>query len=448
MSKALQTTPQLPAAEVFRKPTAIIAIVPANKPLTVTARKAYNVMGRMAQRAGDTGDTGYAAPLKSILRGFGADSNAAGSLKRYLDEMMTTKVEWRQLSAGDAPLHAGEGADGVEGGEPERLLMFTLVSQVELYKVGRDNWVRWWYPPAIRRQMTDPERWAQISLETVARLGTYAAVALYEICVRYKTTGRTARQHWSWWVPVLRGSEQAKQREWRKIKSELVVPAIREINELSEIEITLVEHKEADGVHVQFEVRPRESRAAAVEAAAGQPVDVSLINRALSLHLAEREVDALTERYGEAAMARALDLLDRHLSGSQPPADRLAHVKWILHGLAERAPRRPGPQGAMAAAQPVQPPARRGAAGPAGPAQAVAPQPQPQPAQPSLQEFSLRFDALERQAQDAWLAELRRWVVQRGVATPLMVRRIDSGDWRSPLVLAWLQRLLMERGAT
>ncbi|WP_169806055.1 replication initiation protein, partial [Azohydromonas lata] len=357
MSKALQTTPQLPAAEVFRKPTAIIAIVPANKPLTVTARKAYNVMGRMAQRAGDTGDTGYAAPLKSILRGFGADSNAAGSLKRYLDEMMTTKVEWRQLSVGDTPLQAGDAADVVVAGEPERLLMFTLVSQVELYKVGRDNWVRWWYPPAIRRQMTDPERWAQISLETVARLGTYAAVALYEICVRYKTTGRTARQHWSWWVPVLRGSEQAKQREWRKIKSELVVPALREINELSEIEITLVEHKEADGVHVQFEVSPRESHTAAAEAQ--QPVDVSLVNRALSLHLAEREVDALTERYGEAAMARALDLLDRHLNGSQPPADRLAHLKWILHGIAERAPRRPGPQGAIAAA--AQPPLPRAA---------------------------------------------------------------------------------------
>jgi hypothetical protein len=431
MSKALQTTAQPVTAEVFRKPTAIIAIVPANKPLTVTARKAYNVMGRMAQRAGDTGDVGYAAPLKSLLRGFGADSNAAGSLKRYLDEMMTTKVEWRQLSAGDAPLEA------VEGEAQERLLMFTLVSQVELYKVGRDNWVRWWYPPAIRRQMTDPERWAQISLETVARLGTYAAVALYEICVRYKTTGRTARQHWSWWVPVLRGSEQAKQREWRKIKSELVAPAIREINELSEIEVALIEHKEADGVHVQFEVRPRETRAAAAEAE--QPVDMSLVTRALGLHLAERDVDALTERFGEPAVARALDLLERHLAGPQPPADRLAHMKWILHGIADKAPRR-----AVQGSTPEAPLSLRQPTVAAATAAATAPLSAPPPQ--SLQQFTLRFDALSREEQGGWLAELRRWVIERGVATPLMVRRIDSGDWRSPLVLAWLQRLLSERG--
>ncbi len=427
MSKAAQTNQREAAVEVFRKPAAIIAIVPANRPLTVTARKAYNVMGRMAQRAGDTGDAGYAAPLKSILRGFGADSNAAASLKRYLDEMMTTKVEWRQLSCGDTP------PDGAQGDAGERLLVFTLVSQVELYKAGRDNWVRWWYPPAIRQQMTDPDRWAQISLETVARLGTYAAVALYEICVRYKTTGRTARQHWSWWVPVLRGSDQAKQREWRKIKSELVVPAIREINELSEIEITLVEHKEPDGVYLQFEVCPRERRPAAAESE--QPVDVALVTRALGLGLAERDFDALEERFGGEAVAHALELLARHLSGGTPVPDRLSHLKWILHGIADKTPRRPALAPASAEVAHV----------PRLPAQPAAPG-KPGALQRSIQEFAAEFEALPREAQGRWLNGLRRWVIERGVSTPLMVRRIDSGDWRSPVVLAWLQRLLAERG--
>lgn len=426
MSKAVQTRRPKAAGEVFRKPTAIIAIVPANKPLTVTARKAYNVMGRMAQRAGDTGDTGYAAPLKAILRGFGADSNAAGSLKRYLDEMMTTKVEWRQLSAGDAPLNIEAGESG------ERLVMFTLIAQVELYKVGRDNWVRWWYPPAIRQQMTDPDRWAQISLETVARLGTYAAVALYEICVRYKTTGRTARQHWTWWVPVLRGSDQAKQREWRKIKSELVAPAIREINEVSEIEVSLMEHKEADGVHLQFEVRPREARAAAAEGE--QPVDVSLVTRALADGLAEREFDALVERFSEEAVSRALEVLERHLSTGKPMADRLAHMKWILNGIGDRPTR--STSGPATPAQPVG----------ANPAHPAGPVPVADVPVHSIQDFAAEFETMPREEQSRWLAELRRWVIERGVATPLMVRRIDSGDWRSPIVLAWLQRLLAEQG--
>ena len=73
------------------------------------------------------------------------------SAKRYLKEMMTTIIEWRQLSPGD-----------LLPGEAEREQVFTLLSQADFYKVGRENWVRWWYPPAIKRQMLDPERWAQI----------------------------------------------------------------------------------------------------------------------------------------------------------------------------------------------------------------------------------------------------------------------------------------------
>ena len=85
----------------LNKPVVALAIVPLNRSLTVTARKAYNVMLHIAQREGDTGDAGFSAPLNAILRGFGSGNNIATDAKRYIDQMMSTKIEWRPLSEGE-----------------------------------------------------------------------------------------------------------------------------------------------------------------------------------------------------------------------------------------------------------------------------------------------------------------------------------------------------------
>ena len=89
----------LPAT--LNKPVSALAIVPLNSSITVTARKAYNVMLHLAQREGDTGDAGFSAPLNAILRGFGVGNNVATDAKRYIDQMTSTKIEWRPLTDGD-----------------------------------------------------------------------------------------------------------------------------------------------------------------------------------------------------------------------------------------------------------------------------------------------------------------------------------------------------------
>jgi hypothetical protein len=419
MSTRPRPAPLQDAGTTFNKPVSALAIVPVNRSLTVTARKVYNVMGRLAQAAGDTREEGYAAPLHAILQHAGTDSSATASAKRYLKEMMTTIIEWRQLSPGD-----------VMPGEAEREQVFTLLSQADFYKVGRENWVRWWYPPAIKRQMLDPERWAQVNLETVARLGTYCAVALYEICARYQGVGRTMRQDWTWWLPVLRGTDQSKLREWRKFKNEFVAPAVRSINELSEIEIELVEHKKNGKFsgEVQFLVRRKDPQlAAAFEA--GQPVDVTAQGRALALDIREQDFDVLAERYGHEAVARALDTLAQHVASAKAPiVNRLAHLKWILGGVPDKRP-------AAVAASPVLPVPK-----PPAPAAPAAP-PQATPAQDNLVEAEQAFAALPRDEQFRWLKRLREDLVARGVQlTPLLRSRLDAGQWQAPALRSWLLR--------
>jgi len=68
---------------MLHKSVIALAIVPTNRSLTVTGRKAYSVMLGLAQlqaaRGGEGPAGGFSAPLNSILRGFGANNSTAST---------------------------------------------------------------------------------------------------------------------------------------------------------------------------------------------------------------------------------------------------------------------------------------------------------------------------------------------------------------------------------
>ena len=465
MAKTLSTLKKDAPAGMLNKPVAALAIVPLNKSLTVTARKAYNVMLHIAQRQGAQGadgSAGFSAPLNAILRGFGAGSNVAVDAKRYIEQMMSTKIEWRPLSRGEqwslppADTAAASLAEADALDSRDELRMFNMLSEVRLYKKNGENWVTWFYPPTIQQQMLGPNRWARLELETIARLGTYTAVALYEICARYRDNpgGVTARQHWSWWVAVLKGSELARQREWRKFKNEFVSPAIRDINEVSDLEIELLEYKEGRAVaEVQFAVRRKQAPEVAPRAEQ-QPADVTQVARALALGLRESDVDAFMERYGEAAVARALDAMQRYAgaNASKPIVNKAAYLKTILAGLenearppaAQAATEAPAPTASQRAPLPTAAAPRT--ASPVADAALQTPAATAQQAQSrALAQARAAFEALPEGEQAAWMEKLRAHVVAAGTATPTLMRRLDARQWQSPLVMASMVRFYMEQ---
>jgi hypothetical protein len=427
----------------LNKPVAALAIVPLNRNLTVTARKAYNVMLHIAQREGDTGDAGFSAPLNAILRGFGVGNNVATDAKRYIDQMTSTKIEWRPLSEGEQwllPLdEATRGADGRGrlDAPTDELRMFHMLSEVRLYKKGGENWVTWFYPPTIKEQMLGPQRWARLELEVIARLSTYTAVALYEICARYRDNpgGVTSRHACDWWVSVLKGSEGSKQREWRKFKNEFVNPAIKEIGEVSDIEIELIEYKQGRAIaDVQFGVRKKPANAIPNKP---EPPDVTNLLSAARLGVREADAEALLDRYGEAALTSALAAMERQLAGSgaKPILNRTAYLKTILAGQAS-----PAMASSPVSALPV-----RSTEGPP-------PAPQPRLTTDENEQQALvlahvrrRFEALGHAEQAEWIRRLKAHVLLHGPSTPTIVRRLDAGQWQSPLVTAMMMRFYAEQ---
>ena len=200
-----------------------LAIEPLTIAFTTTGRKAYDVMLWIAQRHPATPDGGYSSPVSDILRGYGSSTKASERVQRYIEQMVQTTVVWRPLAASDS------GTLHLEGFEPaaspavkDEARTFPLLAEARLYIRGGEAWVTWYYPPSIREELVSPSRWAQVDFAVLRQLSTYCAVALYEMCARYRDSpaGVTSRQHWSWWAETLRSSPTSKVRAWRKFKNE------------------------------------------------------------------------------------------------------------------------------------------------------------------------------------------------------------------------------------
>jgi hypothetical protein len=424
---------------MLHKSVIALAIVPTNRSLTVTGRKAYSVMLHLAQMqaaAGTEGpDGGFAAPLNSILRGFGATNSISSDAKKYIDQMISTKVEWRPLSKSEQQLPLTFDTNGKEDGAPapqitDELRIFNLLAEVRIYKRAGENWVTWYYPPSIREELVSPSRWAQVDFAVLRQLSTYCAVALYEMCARYRDSpaGVTSRQHWSWWAETLRSSPTSKVRAWRKFKNEFVTPAIKEINELGDIEIELIEFRRGREVeYVQFGVKKMARRPERIAPAAP---DVTNILRGGKLGIRDTVIEELERTYGVDAVTEGLDRYERFMSGGDRP--RIGNAGAYLRTIIANKAREEAAAGQGATSEssvqvvvePAKPPA-------------VARSQRDIEDAERHRRFSLirdQFAKLEPDEQLEWVRRVRDEADATTAPSPSIMKRLARGEWQSPLV--------------
>lgn len=328
----------------LRKPHEMIVLVPRSKRVTLTGRRIYNALLHVAQSRlaamaqMPPADFLFEAPLPAILRTTGSSGEDRTAAKRYLREMRGLEVDWESTAPGDGVKWKG----------------FSMLSEVVIELRNGENWVSWSYPPTLMVALKEPTRWARIDLDMLTRLGTYAALALYEICARYRDnpSGLTSRKPVQWWAdalsPTPAGSER---REWRKFKNERVKDAIEEINRETDLEIELVEHRQGRAVvEAQFAVRRRRV-VAAPRGDQSDPVDANLVLRAESLGVRESKLDGLIAEFGEAAVREQVTVLERRASDNRLRGieNGYSYLRALLrNGEAEPAPAVPGvpPSGA------------------------------------------------------------------------------------------------------
>ncbi|MCA3149549.1 MAG: replication initiation protein, partial [Rhodocyclaceae bacterium] len=276
---------------VVRKHVNTIALMPTERRIGLLTRKLFNVMLRLAQQQGDT-ET-YTAPLRELITLARFDSKDYQLLKRTLRQMISTVVEWQ--SPTDREFVRWEACGLVSG-----------VSLSKPPEAGGAVILQWSYAPQIRNQLLSPERYARLSLELMTRLRSHTALALYEICARYidNPSHLTARQPWRWWKPVLTGQpdrEDAAQAQYRYFTRDVLLPAIAEVNALTDIVVVgPIEARGPDNktiTTIQFEVRRREEGGRARSSPPSDLVDLPVLGYAIRNGLSQAEAERLLEQY-------------------------------------------------------------------------------------------------------------------------------------------------------
>lgn len=286
---------QLTASEyLLRKPVNTLAIVPKSEKITLTARKIYNVMLHHAQRQGPN-QAVYRVQFKAIATGIDFRSNNTELIKQYFRQMATTGVEWQSPTTGE----------GVQWS------VSALIAHAAFVKQGNELFLEWSYAPNIKQELLDPQRFAKMSLQVQAELNTMPALALYEICCRYadNPSGLTARQPWAWWRPVLTGSPDsaaAAYLEYKIFNRDVLKKATKKVNEVSDLEIEIIEHKQGRAVQeLQFRVRRKVSPRTGPDHLIA-PVDLKTLGSAIKSGIAQDRAEKLLGKYGAKALDEAL----------------------------------------------------------------------------------------------------------------------------------------------
>lgn len=301
----------------MRKPVNTLAVSPKNQKITLLGRKIWNKLLKEAQRQGMEIET-HSAPLREIVQGIDYNSKDLGLVKKHLRAMITTLVEWQSPTKGEGTLWAACG----------------MLAHANLEMRNSEMWVDWSYAVNMRQELLQPYVWAHLDMEIMVQFTTHAALSLYENCARYKAVGQTPKQDWNWWRPVLTGrpdTEKSANLEYRVFKRDVLNKAIAQVNQISDIELEMVEYKSGRFISaLQFRVRSKRQRSLMSDT--DRPVDLALVGRAEALAIEPAKAESLMEEFGVEAFESGLNGLERRMKSdfAEPVRDSYRYLKTML----------------------------------------------------------------------------------------------------------------------
>ena len=216
------------------------ALIQMSNVVTGVQRKAWNFMLHKARQALRTAPERkiFEAGIGEIHQWTGAGATHRVHLKNMLRELKRIEVEFNILRK-----------DGEHWG------CFSLLSSVEILP---DGTVRYEFPERIRLALLRPTMYAPIDLAILRGLRSKYAIALYEVAKDY--IGVSVPEMTVEELRDLFGVGRKQYKRDRDLKRRVLDPAVREINEATDIEISYTifkNRKTHRWERIRFSVRPK-----------------------------------------------------------------------------------------------------------------------------------------------------------------------------------------------
>lgn len=323
-------------SSTFKKPNSALVMMPKVGKLTAVTRKIFNVLLLVTQgQVAELNKSGqgiqathrFSARLSDLVAPIeSGESNLITYVKNALREMRRVELDWEAPDANSAVIWTN----------------MSLLSEVRITRETGHGalYVEWALPPGLLEVIADPSRFTPIDIVQLAQLRTYTAVALYEICSRYRTnpSGVTSEQSMDWWIGALSQSplpidvhtKLPKARNWSKFKDDQLNTAIEEINKKSDLRVELLERKTGRKLtSAQFRVvrKPVQGQDPV------KKMSASLARSASQLSLSLQEISNLIRQgHSEAVLQIALDKLQARLARKDLAAVdcRSAYLRTVL----------------------------------------------------------------------------------------------------------------------
>lgn len=280
MQIALFQMPEMP--DPFRKAVPAIHMAPKTGPISLQQAKTWNALIKNAIEQRKEGErTWFEYSIGDLISDVGLNSKNREYVKATINSLVGFVVNWDQLAAKSE-------------WNASALLAGAKLSGGTLKYQFSDN---------ISELLLSPEVYASIDMRIARVFKRGYALTLWENVVRYEGVGQTGKMKVNTLRDLLLGMDwaQGSYAEYKIFKSRILVPALKEINDISDHEIVLKEHKTGRAVtEVQFFITPKRKS----EATSEEDLDVLSAMTKLSVPLSEAR--KLLGHHGPEAVRQAL----------------------------------------------------------------------------------------------------------------------------------------------
>lgn len=315
-SKPRKVLPPKTELMEFKKNNEAISVLVTEGNLTMMGRKVFNVMVHAAQLAGAPGtnaplDTEAAKKyfwirMAEVARNTCYDSNDTARLKETTEELSNIRIQMEDHKQWTS----------------ERLLAgVKIYNPAGLKSRGGEVWFGYAFPPEVHDHVMRPNTYTTLSLFYQQLFSGSASLGLYEECRKFATNpgGVTARKPWRWWYHIMTGNPVSTDPpEFKYFKRDTVKPAVKEVNDLTDIDIELIEHRVGRKV-IDFQFRVRIKPQQVMDFSQPPVINSAIIERIAALGLSAREASDLSCLHDEGLLKATLDLVERRLKSKTGP---------------------------------------------------------------------------------------------------------------------------------